>query len=113
MRQGGRPRDEPKENSEIFSRLLTFINVTIMALAFLLAVAAVLTGYFQLVVPFAVVFVACCVIIKVRESRRDAKRERAYQRWLADPNVPVEKKNYEMERRREARRFLLWDGPRG
>jgi len=96
----------------MMSRLLTFIIVTIMALAFLLAVFAVLTGYFQLVVPLAVVFVVCCVIIKVRESRRDAKQERAYQRWLADPNVPVEKKNYEMERRREALRFLRWDWPR-
>jgi hypothetical protein len=90
---------------------MMFILVTIMVLAFLLAVIAVGTGYFQLVVPFAVVFVACWVVIKLRESRRDAKRERAYQRWLADPNVPVEKKNYEMERRREARRFIGWDGP--
>lgn len=88
------------------SGLLTFINVIIMVLAFLLAVAAVLTGYFQLVVPFAVVFVVCWVVIKVRESRHDAKRERAYQRWLADPNVPVEKKNYELERQRRVGRYL-------
>lgn len=77
VRARAAPDDEPEENSEMISRLLTFIIVTIMALAFLLAVFAVLTGYFQLVVPLAVVFVVCCVIIKVRESRRDAKQERA------------------------------------
>lgn len=81
-------------------RLLKFISAAFMLLMFLLVVAALLNGYFQLAVVFGVVFVVWWVIHEVRESRSRARDQRAYQRWLNDPNVPAKKKQHVMNRRR-------------
>jgi len=92
-------------------RLLKFISVTFMLLMFLLAVAALFTGYFQLAVVFGVVFVVWWVIHEVRESRSRGRNQRAYERWLNDSNVPVKKKQHEMNRRRRLAEEEYFDHP--
>lgn len=92
-------------------RLLKFISVTYMLLMFLLAVVALLTGYFQLAVMFGVLFVVWWVIREVREARSRARDQRAYERWLNDPNVSAKKKKHQMDRRRRDAEEEYFDHP--
>ncbi len=81
------------------SRVLTFLNLTVMGVTAFLVVLGVVTGNWLGAVPFAVVFAACLVIHKLRGGRK--QQVYGYTKAVGDNPLPPLQADPEEQRRRQ------------